>query len=227
MRALLKEHTILYVEDEPDIRREMCEYLQGYFRDVYSAADGREGLEMYRRHTPNALLLDIDLPYMDGLELARKIREESKHVSIMMLTAYTDTQMLLDAAELKLLKYFVKPLDLPLFKETLDRLAKELMENAPEQICLGEGYRWDTNAQKLYYKASAISLTTREKQLLSLLIKRRNKSLAFEDIMAHLWADEMDREVSVNCVKNIVSDLRKKLPKDSIKSVYGRGYMLQ
>ena len=85
----------------------------------------------------------------------------------------------------------------------------------------------DTNTQKLYYKASAISLTTREKQLLSLLIQQRNKSLAFEDIMVELWADEMDREVSVNCVKNIVSDLRKKLPKESIKSVYGKGYMLQ
>jgi len=227
MRELLKEYTILYIEDEPDIRREMREYLQGYFRDVYIAADGKEGLEMYQHYIPNALLLDIDLPYMDGLELARKVRQKDKYVSIMMLTAYTDTQKLLDAAELNLLKYFVKPLDLPLFQETLDRLAKELIEKAPGQICLGEGYRWDSHAQKLYHKASIVSLTPREKQLLTLLIKQRNKSLAFEDIMAHLWADDIEREVSVNCVKNIVSDLRKKLPKESIKSVYGKGYMLQ
>ena len=226
MKALLKNHTILYVEDEPNIQKNMAEYLEGYFKTVYLASDGKEGLEQYQSHRPDVLMLDIDLPLMDGLTLAKTIRKSDKNVSILMLTAFTDQEKLLVATELKLLKYLIKPIDLLEFQNTLDLLAIELAETASDILSLGEAYTWDTIEHKLLHKGKALVLTTKEQQLLSLLVKYQHKSISFEDIMAYVWADEFDREVSVNCVKNIVSDLRKKLPKDAIKSVYGTGYML-
>ena len=227
MITLLENYTILYVEDEAKIREEMEEYLSGYFKSVYCASDGKEGLAYYYQHQPDAVLVDIDMPGMNGLELIEMIRNEDRTLPVMILTAYTDTEKLLWAAELKLLKYLVKPIDPQLFGETLESLAKELMASNPDQVCLGEGYRWDKQLQRLYHKTFPLSLTPKEKLLLQLLIKERHKSVMFEDIMVHLWADEIEKEVSINSVKNIVSDLRKKLPKESIKSIYGKGYMLQ
>ena len=227
MKELLKNYSILYVEDEPNIQKNMAEYLEGYFKTVYLASDGKEGFALYKAHKPDALLLDINLPYIDGLSLATNIRKDDKNVSIIMLTAFTDKEKLLEATELKLLKYLVKPIDLQEFQNTLDMLAVELTETSQSMISLGEEYTWNKNTQKLLHHGEELTLTAKELQLLKLLVKHQHKSISFEDIMAYVWADEFDREVSVNCVKNIVSDLRKKLPKDAIKSVYGTGYMLQ
>jgi len=226
LRNLLKNYSILYVEDELNIQKQMTEYLEGYFRDVYVSSDGKQGLEKYEEYHPDVLLLDIDLPHMDGLSLAKSIRKKDKSVSIIMLTAFTDQEKLLKATELKLLKYLVKPIDLLEFQETLDLLAVELTESTKEILVLGEGYTWNKSEGKLCHKGKSIVLTSKEQQLLVLLAKHQHKSISFEDIMAHVWADEFEREVSVNCVKNVVSDLRKKLPNDAIQSVYGKGYML-
>ena len=227
LRDLLKNYTILYVEDEVNIQKQMREYLEGYFKKVYVASDGKDGLEQYHIHRPDALMLDIDLPRMDGLTLAKTVRQSDKAVSIIMLTAFTDQEKLLDATELKLLKYLVKPIDLLDFQNTLDLLVAELAETSQDLISLGESYIWDKVEKKLYRHGEELLLTAKEQQLLKLFVKHQYKSISFEDIMAQVWVDEFDREVSVNCVKNIVSDLRKKLPKDAIKSVYGTGYMLQ
>ncbi len=226
MKNFLKNHSILYVEDEPGTQKQMTEYLEEYFKEVYVASDGKQGLEKYQEYHPDALLLDIDLPYIDGLTLAKSIRKTDRSVSIIMLTAFTDQEKLLRATELKLLKYLVKPIKISAFKETLDLLAAELAGSTKDVLILSEGYTWHKSEQKLCHRGKSLGLTVKEGKLLALLAKNQHSSISFEDIMAHVWEDEFDREVSVNCVKNIVSDLRKKLPLNAIQSVYGKGYML-
>jgi len=224
---MLKNYTILYVEDEPSIQNNIQEYLEGFFKEVYVASDGKEGLEKYLEQKPQVLLLDIDIPYMDGLTLAKKIRRNDKNVSIIMITAFTEQEKLLRATELKLLKYLVKPLDLVVFQKTLGLLAEELCFTFGHNIFLSKGYVWHRDNKQLIHKKNIIKLTAKEQHLLDLLVKHKNNSLAFEDIIAEVWEDEFDREISVNCVKNVVSSLRKKLPNNVIKSIYGRGYVLQ
>lgn len=226
LRSLLKNYRLLYVEDETGIQKNMTEYLEGYFKNVYVANDGKEGLEAYHTHKPDALLLDINIPYIDGLTLAKTIRKIDKNVAIIMLTAFTDTDKLLQATELKLLKYLVKPLDLLEFQDTLDLLAKELNESSQNIVRLDHEYTWQVDMQQLFCENEIVALTSKEERLFSLLVKNKNNNISFEDIMAYVWVDEFEREVSVNCVKNVLSDLRKKLPKDAIKSIYGTGYML-
>jgi len=225
--TILKEHTILYVEDEPNIQKNMKEYLDGYFKRVYTASDGLEGLQLYETYRPDVLMLDIDLPKMDGLSLARAIREHDKSVSIIMLTAFTDKEKLLKATELKLVKYMVKPLDLLEFRETLRRLVDELGLAKRDLLHLGSTYFWDHQHQQLFEKEQEVALTSKEQNTLALLIKHRSCSVSFEEIIATVWADEYSRDVSYNCVKNVITSLRKKLPKERIKNVYGQGYSLQ
>ena len=227
LRNLLVDYTVLYAEDELSIQKNMQEYLEGYFKKVYVASDGKEALEKYHELRPDVLILDIDLPHMDGLLVAKSIREKDKETSILMLTAFTDKEKLLSAIGLKLLRYLVKPLDLIEFQNTLDALAVELSEMSRNILSLGDSYMWDTKNELLLYQGETCILTTKEQQLLVLFIKNQSTSISFEEIMANVWEDEFDREISFNCVKNIVSSLRKKLPKNSIKSVYGKGYTFQ
>jgi len=226
MLSILKEHAILYVEDEPLIRDNIVEYLESYFGKVYVASDGAEALEIYHTHMPNVALMDINLPYIDGLSVAKEIRGLNKRIKIIMLTAHTEKEKLLKAVELKLSKYLIKPVSPKAFRETMQLLAQELLEGGEGYITLCEGYVWDSKKEDLLIHHKKVPLATKEHQLLKALIEKQHHLLTYEDIMIAVWEDAFDRDISIDSVKNQVSLLRKKLPKGCIKSVYGKGYML-
>jgi len=226
MRELLQNYTILYVEDESGIRESLSEYLQEFFREVYVAANGLEGLKQYQTRHPDALLLDIDLPGMDGLSLARAVREHDRKTSIIMLTAFADQKKLLEATELGLLKYLVKPIDPRQFSETLDKLAQELEEHQKPKVWLGTSHSWCPEDRQLHERGIRVDLTEKECRALMLLVSHRHQDVTFEELMVHVWDDAFDRDISFNSVKNIISSLRKKLPPDTIQNVYGKGYIL-
>jgi DNA-binding response OmpR family regulator len=97
MLEMLKNYTLIYVEDEPEVKKDMEEYLSAYFKTLYSASDGEVALELYHKHRPNVLLLDISIPKISGLDLANEIRQHDDELKIIMLTAHDDTKRLLAA----------------------------------------------------------------------------------------------------------------------------------
>jgi len=222
----LKNYTILYAEDDLNVQKNISEYLNRLFKEVIIASDGKEALELYNKYKPDGILLDVDMPYINGLELAKEIRAMDKKVSIIILTAYTEQNKLLKAAELKLVTYLIKPVDLTKFKEALALMSKEITEHSSDFEDLGDGYKWHIGHKALYKNSDKISLSSKEYILLELLIKNRANSVSFATIMAEVWAEEFEKEISFNSVKNLVSALRKKLPKNSIVSVYSQGYKL-
>lgn len=227
MLSTLKNHSILYVEDEPEIQANIAEYLANYFADIYLAEDGKKALEKYNKHRPGVVLLDINLPIVDGLSVAKEIRKQDKSVKIIMLTAFTEKEKLLKATELKLTKYLVKPVPPKVFKETLESLAQELEQNPACFFNLKEGYSWNKEKENLVLNDTVINLGDKEHRLLKLFITNKNKTISYEKIITELWENTYEREISFDSVKNQVSKLRKKLPKDSIVSVYGEGYILK
>jgi DNA-binding response OmpR family regulator len=226
MREILKEHTVLYAEDDQAVQALVVEYLSRYFREVFVASDGEEALKLYTAHKPNALIFDIDMPKLDGLTLAKTIRELNKTVPIVMLTAFTDTEKLLKATELNLTKYLVKPVEPLDFKEAMKKLSVELERSSSLYVDLKEGFKWHREKKELTNNGKAVPLSQKEQILLNLLVSRHKESVLFTDIMALVWEDDFDAEISIESVKFQVSMLRKKLPKDSIKNVYGKGYVL-
>ena len=227
MTSILKNHSILYVEDEPEIQANIAEYLGNYFTDIYLASNGKEALDQYKKYHPDVLLLDINLPCIDGLSVAKKIREQDSGVKIIMLTAFTEKEKLLKATELKLTKYLIKPVPPKVFKETLELLALELMKNPSYYINLSDGYSWDRETEILSLNDIHVKLSEKEYRLLKLFIDYKRKPISYEKIMSTVWDDSFDREISIDSVKNQVSQLRKKLPNGCIASVYGEGYILK
>ena len=226
MLELLKNYSVLYVEDELEIQANMVEYLEAYFSIVHVASDGKEALSLYKKHLPHVAILDIELPFISGLTLASKFRKDNEKIKLIMLTGHTETQTLLEATELKLTKYLVKPISPKKFKEMLILLSKELEFSSLKFIELLEGYRWEKEKNLLTLHGKIVPLNEKELRLLQLFITHKNKTITYEDIMISVWEDSFERDISLDSVKNQVSHLRKKLPKNSISSVYGQGYIL-
>jgi len=227
MLGILKNHSILYVEDEPEIQANITEYLESYFGTVHVASDGKEALTLYYEYHPDVLLLDINLPSLSGLEVAKEIRTIDQAVKIVMLTAHTEKEKLLTATELKLTKYLIKPIAPKLFKETMELLAQELRHNPSRFVNLASNCVWNKKQEVLRIDDEPVPLTEKEHRLLKLLLSHKGSMVSYEEIMIHVWEDAFDKEISLGSIKNLISHLRKKLTLVTINTVYGKGYLLK
>jgi len=100
---------VLYVEDDQVVRENFTQILEHYFAQVIVAEDGINALKMYKEHQPQVAILDISIPHLSGLQLAEKIRAENEDIQIIMLTAFSEQEKLLQAVNLQLFAYLIKP----------------------------------------------------------------------------------------------------------------------
>ena len=101
----LKAFTILYVEDDRGIRENFEEILKHYFKEVFVAKNSKEAYEKYLLEKPDLLMTDIKMENESGIDLIKKIRENDKDIKIVITSAYTNLDYLLEATELNLIKY--------------------------------------------------------------------------------------------------------------------------
>jgi len=88
-KEILKNYTILYVEDDEDVRKIAVEYLSRLCKEVYEAENGKEALRVWRDEKPDIIITDISMPKMNGIDMARYIRSENIKTPIILATAYT------------------------------------------------------------------------------------------------------------------------------------------
>lgn len=226
MNENLKNFTLLYAEDDAEIQKEMLEYFQSYFKEVFVASNGKDALDLYKKHKPDVLLLDIYMPYLSGLELAKYIREDDHTTKIVLVTAYSKDTIMLDAINTNINYYIVKPATLSKIKEMLQKISTDLLRSSVDVIRFSKDIYFNLSLKKLYHNDVEIRLSKKERDLLSLFIQNKDDTVTIEDIMAFCWNDFLN-EVSVESVKSLVSNLRKKLPEDTIANVYGVGYILK
>ena len=227
-KDLVKPISLLYIEDDSDIQEIYLDSIKEEVDIVHLAYDGEEGYEAYLELKPDIILLDINMPKLDGLSLAKKIREDDSGVKIIITTAYADQEKLLQAIELYLIKYILKPIDPKALKEALKKAKDEINEQRGESqkllYRLDEETRWDFEAEKLYRGDVEVKLTKNERRLLKLLSTNKDKVFTFFEIFDHISYDDFDKSYDANQVRALVKLLRKKVPKESIINIYGEGY---
>jgi DNA-binding response OmpR family regulator len=223
--SLLK---LLYIEDDIDIQTIYAEQLKTLVPTLYFAKDGEEGFERYLELKPHIILLDINMPKMDGLTLAKRIREIDRHVKIIITTSYSEQEKLLQAIELYLIKYIIKPIEPHILEEAITKAIEEIREEQGEQrqklFLLDSETVWDQKEEKLLKNNQEIKLTKNERRLLSLLSSDKSKVFTFFEIFNHLSYDDFDKEYDANQIRALVKLVRKKIPKDAIINIYGEGY---
>jgi len=218
MYEALKGKSALYIEDEVDVLKNISELLGAFFKTFHTAADGEEGYRIFQQEHIDVLLVDIELPKMNGIELIKKIRKIDKQLPIVVISAYTKTDYLLESIELHLDKYIVKPLTSRKIHALLERLNEDFAQEASVQcghIIL------DRIHQHIIYDGEIHSLTKKEMAFMDILCR---KELVTYDEIDALWEEEAPSE---NAIRSFVKHLRKKLPEGFLKNRNSIGYYVE
>jgi DNA-binding response OmpR family regulator len=214
--------TILYVEDDDGIRSINSRILKRMFREVYEAADGKEGYALYLQYRPHIVLTDIKMPKMDGIMLSKKIREEDTQTKIIVTTAFSDEEYLLEAVELNLERYLVKPLTK---RNLLPALEKAVLSiQSDDRLYLSKEFYYDHHTEQFYFQDNVIVLNKKELLFLSLLAKNSGRVVSYLEIEQIVWEEEY---MSLNSLRTTIGFLRKILPFNAVTNVSNMGYRLR
>ena len=218
----LKDISILCVEDEDGIREFVVNTLKYYFKEVYEAKNGQEALELYEYYKPKIVLSDIQMPNMDGIKKKKKIRKNDSETMIIMLTAYSNEEYLMELINLNVDHFILKPLN---SKKLNEALQKYIDKNFSEEIYLHVDLKLDILKRELIYKNDEIiTLRKREKDFLYLLYKNKDSIVNYNQIEIELWQDKF---MTDHALKSFIKELRHKLPINIIKNVPQEGYKLE
>lgn len=219
---------ILLVEDEKHIARFVELELKHEGYDVLVAFDGREGLELASSDNFDVLLLDVMLPGINGIEICRRIRMQSK-VPIILLTARDAVMDRVAGLDAGADDYIVKPFAI---EELLARIRTILRRVTPDEknggSLLFRDIEMDIAAYEVFVQGNKLDLTKTEYDLLKLLIEHKNKVCTRELILTSVWG--YDTDIETNVVDVYIRHLRTKLPgdmNDYIETVRGVGYVMR
>ncbi len=120
--------TILYVEDEEGIRVGLARFFKQYTDKLYTASDGKEGLDMYKKYKPDIIVSDIKMPLMSGLEMAKAIKKIDPKQHIIFTSAHNDSSYMLEAIELNIDGYVLKPVDHDKLEYKLDAISDQFKQ---------------------------------------------------------------------------------------------------
>ncbi|EOM9848049.1 butyrate response regulator transcription factor BumR [Campylobacter jejuni] len=217
-----KELIILVVEDEVKARESMINILSERFSKVIGAQNGDEGLKKFKKFKPDLVITDIAMPIMDGLDMAREIKEISDDVPIVVLSAYSEKERLLRSIDIGIDKYLIKPVDIEVLFKVLDYLIGEKIE-ANMLVKISEEYQFNKTKRTLIYSGEEIVLTKKELAFISLLLKQPGALVLHEDIKKNVWIGE---HVSDTAVRTFIKRVRDKVGEDFIKNVPSLGYKI-
>lgn len=214
-----KNYTILCVEDEDGIRKRLVNTLKYYFKDVLEACNGEDGYDLYLEYKPDIILSDIEMPNKNGIEMIQLIRENDLNTIVIMVTAYSNEEYLLDLINLHVNHYILKPVN---SDNLLTGIIKGLGDRLTQNISFSKECYFDVQLYKLFYKKGEILLRKREIEFIILLHK--NKILNYEQIEEYIWKD---KSMSMSALKTFIKELRQKLPLQLIHNIPQTGYKLE
>ncbi len=217
----MKNLKVLIVEDEIDLANLIKSSIKELFFKVVIAKDGLEAIKKFDSFKPDIIISDIMMPNLNGLEMSKKIKEKNSETPIVILSAHSHKDMLLEAIDLGISKYFIKPFDIEEFIEYLKDLSKKINKN--KSIKLKDDFVFDFNNLSLYQNDILVNLTKRERQFLALLIENKNSYVTTFDIKKTLWENEI---VSDERLRTFIKRLRAKTSKELIENVSSCGYMV-
>jgi DNA-binding response OmpR family regulator len=223
MKDMLKNFTILYVEDDEMVRKSAVEYLQRVAKEVLQAKDGKEAISVWKKHKPDIIITDISMPRLNGIDMASYIRTHDKDVQIIIATAHSDTDYLLKAVELQLVKYIIKPITKEKLISALEKSMELIKDKSKFNLQLSATAKYNAYEKVIYEGDKEIKLTKNETLFLDLLAHHHTRVVKYEEIEDAIWAYE---GMSQDAIRSLVRGLRKKVPQDCIENVSGSGYKL-
>lgn len=218
---------ILIVEDDGNIRELLRLYLEREGYEITEAANGEEGVELWRKINPDMILLDVMMPIMDGWQVCKIIRKESK-VPIIIMTAKGETFDKVNGLEMGADDYIVKPLEM---REVIARVRAIFRRLAPEDSgkISFDKLTVDKQAYDLIVDGKRVDAPPKEIELLYFLASNPNRVFTRAQLLDDVWGFDYfgdTRTVDVH-VKRLREKLEGVSDKWSLKTVWGVGYKFE
>lgn len=219
---------LLLIEDEEDLINTLSRGLRKVGYAVDTATDGRDGLDLFYMNEYDLIILDLNLPSMDGLEILSKIREENQDCKILILSARSNYEQRIEGLDKGADDYLVKPFD---FGELNARIRNLLRRSFTQQSSKlkYENIIIDMAKRTVYGENNEnIDIRPKEFAILEYLIMNRGRVISAEELIEHIW--DNDESMFSNVIKVHLSNLRKKLSQhckeEIILNVRGVGYTI-
>ena len=221
---------ILVVDDEPNIREVVGQYLRREGYAVVSAADGEEALQAYKRERPDLVVLDLMLPKLSGLEVYRRLLGTEGRVPLIMLTARGEEEDRIVGLSMGADDYVVKPFsprELVARVTAVLRRAEDASAGTQERILAFDELEIDPNTREVTVRGAPVTLTAREFDLLYYLASQPKRVFTRDQLMEEVWGYTFAAETSTVTVH--VRRLREKVEADPaqpryLQTVWGVGY---
>jgi DNA-binding response OmpR family regulator len=223
MKDLLQNFTLLYVEDVESVRKSAVEYLNRICKEVLEAKDGKEAIAIWREKKPDIIITDISMPHLNGIDMASYIRAHDKNVQIIIATAHSDTDYLLKAVELQLVKYIIKPITKDKLNSALEKSMELIEDKSKFNLSLSDSCKYNAFEKIIYKDSKKIKLTKNETLFLDLLAHYHTRVVTYKEIENAIWAKE---GMSQDAIRSLVRGIRKKIPEGAIDNISGSGYRL-
>jgi len=217
---------ILVVEDDAPLAKIVKKSLESGGHTVEVAVDGQEGLDLGRRRAHDAVVLDVQLPKVNGMDVCRMLREDGNHVPIIMLTARSAVADRINGLDAGADDYLPKPFSLAELQARLRALSRRGQPSTTDVLEAG-AISLDPAARELRVNGAAVEMTGTELALLEHLMQNAGVVLSRDQLREHVWGD--GPEPTSNVVDIYVHYVRRKLraaglTEDPIRTVRGLGY---
>jgi DNA-binding response OmpR family regulator len=227
----MEDRKLLVVEDEQKIADTLKLGLteNGYVVDT--AYDGNIGLKLYQQNDYNLVILDLNLPGLNGYDLCKQIRATDPSIPVIMLTALNSLENKIEGYDAGADDYIIKPFE---FRELLMKIRVLLRRTMNQQIPTGTLLKagdllMNLDSKEVSRGGKKISLTAKEFQLLEYLLRNRNRVVSRADIAINVW--DIDFDTNTNVIDVYINYLRNKVDKPFdyklIQTQVGMGYVLK
>lgn len=215
---------ILLIEDQEKLAANISAFLRTETYAVTVSRDGKDGFEKAMTQAFDVVILDVNLPSIDGYRICSMLRESKKNMPILMLTARATQQEVIHGLNIGADDYLTKPFDLDeLLARVRALLRRKSEEKAP--ILKTGNITVDTNTREVKKDDMKVSLSPREYALFEFLLRKKGRVQERPTIIEHVWGGRDDLMFS-QTVDVHVAYLRRKLGKSVIETVPGQGYMI-
>lgn len=219
---------ILIIEDEKQL---CCSIAEGLRMDGYetdTCFDGNKGLELCLTENYDLILLDLNLPGVNGLDILRQFRNQDDRTPVLILSARGQIQDKVEGLDLGANDYLTKPFHFEELEARIRSLTRRKF--IQENVCLKWGeLTFDTRTRETIVNGSPLSLTRKESSLLEYFLLHQGRVISPEEIMEHIWDGSVN--TFSNSIRVHISALRKKLRAalgtDPIQNKIGQGYILE
>ena len=214
---------ILLLEDEIMLNESICEYLESDGHQVESFFNGLDSYEAIKSNSYDLLILDINVPGIDGLSFLEKIHSLKIHVPTIYISALVDIEDISRAYNLGCYDYLKKPFHL---KELTLRINRVKLEREVPQVHLrvSKNYSYDQEHSVLLFNNKPQVLTKKQSQIIDLLARNRGMVVDFEQFRIYVWDEQIIDNATIRAE---INRLKKFLQEDIIVNVRGMGYMIE